>query len=665
MLACTPVHFALVSRELAPFSGGGIAPLAAHCAHILAARHRVTVVTSSDHRERYDELRAKRDPRVPPEGVDVHFVEEPQPGGIGTFLSHMHLWSARAYEVLRAAHPDRAPDFIEFPDYFGEGFVTIQARHTRDRWLDDTTVSVRLHTTAEMASVLNGTLGDDFATRAVLEAERYCLEHADRLLWCGGDVLDTYRRFYGTDALAPAERVPDAFSIAMPADPGREGGPAEGEPLKMLYLGRLERRKGVHNLLRAVNAMPDLDFRLTLLGGDTATGPARTSMRDILGLAAGDDRRISFVDNVTPAEVLTHVDGADLVVLPSLWECWPNVAREALMRNRPVLATPVGGFTELVEEGVSGWLTDDTSIGALSASIRGLVEDPQRVTRLIREGGPRAAFERVTDPATTLRRYEEVAALPPRQPTPHPRRAARTPLVSVIVPYHRLEMHVRETVDSVLAQTHPEVEVLIVNDGSLRDEDRPVYDLAELPRVRVITQVNSGLSAARNLGIRHARGEYVLPLDADDVIVPEFIARCVRALEADDDLAYAATWVRYMSPEGVDFTDDTEGYFPFGNWSALMERNNVAGNCSAVIRRRVFDRGFRYHDELTSYEDWFLYRQLYEAGIHGAVVPERLFRYRVRANSMVRTDGLSRTEMLVNEMRALLREGETRWLAPA
>ena len=657
------MHFALVSRELAPFSGGGIAPLAAHCARLLADRHQVTVITSSDHAAEYERLRRAGDPRLPPEGVTVGFVEEPQPGRIGTYFSHMHLWSARAYELLRSLHPERGPDFIEFPDYFGEGFVTIQARHTSDPWLHDTAVCVRLHTTAEMASVLNATLGDEFATRAVFEAERYCLRHADKLLWCGGDVLGTYRRFYGADALAPAERVPDAFTTAMPADPGRDGAPEPGEPLRVLYLGRLERRKGVHNLMRAVASRPRMDLRLTMLGGDTHTGPSRTSMREILRLSAAGDDRVEFIDRVSPELVREHVDAAHLVVLPSLWECWPNVAREALMRNRPVLATPVGGFTELVEHGVSGWLTDDTTPRAIGEALDRLCEDPSPVARMIRDGGPRAAFERVTDPAATVRRYEELAQAGPRRPPARPRRTP--PLVSVIVPYHRLEMHVEETVDSALAQTYPELEVVIVNDGSLREADRAVLDLEERDRVRVITQVNSGLSAARNLGIRHCRGEYVLPLDADDVIVPGFVERCVRALERDAELAYVATWVRYMGPDGVDLADDRGGYVPFGNWSTLIERNNVAGNCSAVLRRRLFDRGFAYSPDLTSYEDWFLYRELHHAGHHGAIVPERLFRYRVREASMVRTDGLMRTPLLVDEMRALLRERGMTWLATA
>ena len=66
----------------------------------------------------------------------------------------------------------------------------------------------------------------------------------------------------------------------------------------------------------------------------------------------------------------------------------------------------------------------------------------------------------------------------------------------------------------------------------------------------------------------------------------------------------------------------------------------MAGDGAAVIRRRIFDRGYRYNPDLTSYEDWQLYRELHEAGLYGRVIPERLLQYRVREGSMLREVGL-------------------------
>jgi glycogen synthase len=654
------MRVALVAREFYPFVGGGIAPIVAAASRYLAAVADVTVVTSAGYRDEYERLRAEGDPRLPPDSVRLVFVEEPEGDDWGAFLSYMHAYSARVDRALREAFPEGGPELLEFCDYLAEGFVTTQAHRARDPWLERTRLCVRLHTTAYFCSVLDGHLPDDFATTAVFEAERYVLRHADTILWSGGDVLATYERVYGQDALAPAVKLPDAFLDEGGGAAQDRRPPAENGVLRLLYLGRMERRKGVQNLIRALTGLTGPDVSLTLLGGDTATAPLGGSLRAQLELMSAADPRIRFVDTVPRNEVGDFIRDSHAVVIPSLWECWPNTAREALSLNRPVLATPVGGLCEIVQPGRSGWLTRDRSPEAIRAAIAEVAARPVDVRELIESGSPRAVFEELADPAALVERYQELAGRRPARPAP----ARETPLVSIVIPYHRLERYVRETVASAAAQTHPATEILIVNDGSLRAEDHVVYDIAEEFGARVITQVNSGLGAARNMGISQSRGRYVVPLDADDTIAPEFVGRCVEPLERDPSLAYVTSWVEYMDPDGRTVSDDDGGYVPFGNWSGLIERNNVGGTCTAVIRRSLFESGFAYSNDLTSYEDWLLYLELHRAGRHGAVLPERMIRYRVRDTSMMRTVGAPRLARLYDELRAHQRELEISWTAP-
>jgi hypothetical protein len=361
--------------------------------------------------------------------------------------------------------------------------------------------------------------------------------------------------------------------------------------------------------------------------------------------------------------VSAAIAAAHVVVVPSLWECWPNVAREALLHNRPVLATPVGGLTELVQPGRSGWLARDASPEGIQDAIERLAAEPEQVAELIREGRPRELFDELTDPEELRGGYAQLASAAAARARPA-QPAARLPLVSIVVPYFRLEELVEETLASALAQTYPEIEVILVNDGSLREVDAHVYELAERLDVHVVTQPNGGLGPARNFGVAASRGRYVLPLDADDLLAPDFVARCVEALERDPELAYVTTYVQYVEPDGTPLGDERGGYMPYGNWTRLMERNNAGGTCAAVFRRRLFELGFRYSLDLTSYEDWFLYRELAAGGHHGAVIPERLFHYRVRPQSMMREIGKPLLERLVAELRAHAREAEVRWTAP-
>ncbi len=652
-------RIALVAREVYPFSGGGIAPIVTATAGLLTRVAEVTLVTSGAHRERYEELVAAADPTLP-EGVHFVFVDEPGPEGYAPWFSHMHAYSGSVFEALCEAYPDGGPDLVEFCDYLGEGFVTVQARRTFDPRIRNSLVCVRLHTTAELCNVLDGHVGDDFATVATFDAERYVLRHADRILWSGGDVLGTYQRYYGAANLAPAVELPDAFlgrDDATPPPPGDHG--SDEGPLRLLYLGRMERRKGVQNLLRAILSVESPhSWRLTLLGGDTATAPLQQSLRAQLELMAAGDERIDFATPVERHEVGDFIRRHDVVVAPSLWECWPNVVRESLMFNRPVLATPVGGLVEMVRPGVSGWLAEGTSPEALAAALERLLADRGAARRLAEDGGPWRVFEELTCPDRLVESYGRLLeARSDRAVVP----GGSTPLVSIVVPYFRLDALVEDTLDSIAAQTYPNIETIVVNDGSLRLKDAILTKLEQRPGVRVVTQVNQGLSQARNFGVSQARGRYVLPLDADDLIHPTLVERCAAIMEADPSLAYVTPWSRFMSHEG-ELLSQKGGYYPYGNWSRLIERNNVAGTCTAMMRRRLFE-DYAYSPDLTSYEDWFLYRRLHEAGRYGAVIPERLFYYRVRADSMMREVALPRVGLLFDEMRALSIEARTRWTA--
>jgi glycogen synthase len=646
------VRIALVSREIHPYVGGGIAPIVTAAAAFLSEIAEVTLFTSAAHRDAH--LEAETNPPY-----ELVWVDEPREGESEAYLSHMHHYSARVHAALRAHYGARGPDLIEFCDYLAEGFVTVQAKQTLAPWLERTLVAVRLHTTAEIVNVLNGHVLDDSRTLATYEAERFCLRHADVLLWPGGDVLATYRRFYGADAVASAVRLPDAFLLEGEPEMGTGDVPTDEHPLRMLYLGRMERRKGVQNLLRAITALERDDWTLTMIGGDTQTGPMAGSILAALEMAAAGDERISIAAGMTRGEVLEHVRDSHLVVVPSLWECWPNTAREALMLNRPLLATPVGGMVELAQPGRSGFLVRDSSSDALQEGIERCLEDRFASASLMIEGGPRAVFKELTDPDRLLERYSRLIASPPIRPAARPRR--RPPLVSIVIPYFQLEAVAGETLRSAAAQTHPSVEVILVIDGSLRDRDRPLIEEAEALGAHVVTQVNSGLGPARNFGIAHARGEYVLPLDADDLIAPELVARCVDILERDPTLAYVTTWVEYMRPDGEPIVDENGGWMPYGNWSRLLERNNVAGTCTALFRRELFDNGHRYSHDLTSYEDWLHYLELRDAGHHGAVIPERLFRYRVREESMMRRIGAPSIGRIAGEVHALRRERAMQW----
>ena len=231
----------------------------------------------------------------------------------------------------------------------------------------------------------------------------------------GGDVLRLYGRFFGASRLAPALQILHPLAFGQPPTPDSQRDLLEG-PLRLLYVGRLERRKGVQNLMRAVTGLARDDWSLTLVGADTPTAPLGQSMRGQLELMAAGDRRIAFHGPVEREELAGMLATHHVLVVPSLWECWPNTALEAFHHDLPVIATPTGGLPAMVDEGRSGWLARDTSAQALADAIEHVLDNRDELESMVRSGGPRSQLEELTDEDVIRRQYIELGEVAAQSP---------------------------------------------------------------------------------------------------------------------------------------------------------------------------------------------------------------------------------------------------------
>ncbi len=204
--------------------------------------------------------------------------------------------------------------------------------------------------------------------------------------------------------------------------------------------------------------------------------------------------------------------------------------------------------------------------------------------------------------------------------------------ISIIIPSHDQSPYLTEAIESALTQTVP-CETIVVDDGSTDGS----LDLAHgyQPRVKVISQVNKGLASARNTGIMHATGDYILPLDADDVLRKNCVERIIETIEK--------TGADIVSPSMETFgtTNQKVIFMPEPQLKDFKVANRIA-YCSAIKREALLEVGgySPKMDALGGWEDYHLWFNLLTRGKKIVTIPEPLFLYRTKADSMwTRTKG--------------------------
>jgi glycosyltransferase involved in cell wall biosynthesis len=197
---------------------------------------------------------------------------------------------------------------------------------------------------------------------------------------------------------------------------------------------------------------------------------------------------------------------------------------------------------------------------------------------------------------------------------------ARDPRVSIVIAVYNGAPTIERALASVFAQTYTDYEVIVVNDGSTDDTAAVLARFGD--KIRLITQGNRGLSAARNAGVRASTGEYVAFLDDDDEWMPEKLARCVPVLDADRDCALVYTLALKVDPQGRPMGADAR---PDGAESPTMNEMlahpwNVVPS-QFVVRRDVFERAGGFHERfITSCEDLYFLLGAREYGHFGCVL---------------------------------------------
>ena len=211
--------------------------------------------------------------------------------------------------------------------------------------------------------------------------------------------------------------------------------------------------------------------------------------------------------------------------------------------------------------------------------------------------------------------------------------------VSIVIPCHNPEPYLLDAVASARSQDYPEVELILVSDGTTTAEGLELLRTAARPADRLLEQEHQGLAAARNAGFRSATGRYVVLLDADDLLEPGFVSECVLTLAEHPEAGFV--YSDYLVFGAENYVERLPDY----NLYRLLERNPVRH--TALIRRADWEAAGGYdHAMNLGYEDWDLWLRLAEQGRLGHHIAQVLFRHRKQGRSVLTCEPEHREELV-------------------
>lgn len=220
------------------------------------------------------------------------------------------------------------------------------------------------------------------------------------------------------------------------------------------------------------------------------------------------------------------------------------------------------------------------------------------------------------------------------------------PLVSVIIPSYNSAQYVAAAVESILAQSYPHVEIIVVDDGSTDNTAAVMAAYAANPRVRYIRQENGGVSRARNHGIEQSSGQYIGFLDADDTWLPSKLKLQMAVFQRDPNCK--ACYGAYILVD-ADLNEIGIRHSPRRGRTLedLLIHGNVIGNiCTVVCERSLFEKVGGFDPALSQCADWDMWVRL-AAHTEFVYIDEPLVTYRQHGTNMSRNAPLLERDSLL------------------
>ena len=227
-----------------------------------------------------------------------------------------------------------------------------------------------------------------------------------------------------------------------------------------------------------------------------------------------------------------------------------------------------------------------------------------------------------------------------------------TPRISIIVPVYQAEKYISRCLDSILAQSFTDFEVLMIDDGSKDNGGKICDDYAKKDgRFHVVHKKNEGVSIARQTGLDMAQGEYVIHADPDDWVEPDWLSKLYQKIVEDRTDIVICDFEQITSDETVIMVQRPASLHKDDVLEALLDGVLRGSPWNKLVRRDCFSRyGVSFHPDMNLYEDFFVNCLLIVYGATVSILPEVLYHYDTTINensiTMYRKDSHIRSMMI-------------------
>lgn len=646
----------LVASECPPVPGG-IATYVGNIVHLYAdAGHEITVFARSsqpgiEQGDRCTWIKiAPKDTELLV-ATSAHPLSETHPAFPYNVMGY---WGALSYQLAEAVIEHICqhgqPDIIESEDFSGLAYFLIQKKLTGCPELAKVPIVLTLHSSQYMLYPANQMPSYRLSDYWVGRMEKFCTLAADGIIAPTQYIAEQAIAALGSQLDIQIIPLPPTSALRTPDQIPK----AQPTPGDVVYFGRLEVRKGILPLVAACRRLWDtgVSFQLTLIGGDTWYHRQGCSIKTYLRQHYQtyiETSQLILLPPMAHSQLHRRIAQAWCVVFPSLWENFPNTCLESMLLGKLILASSGVGHTEMLRTsiGEAGIVFDWSKSEDFEHQLKHSLELSPEAVLAAGQKGRDLIFE-LTAPerilALRLNYFDKLLNCqqcqrtqfpslnyPPHGTVSPPRiiasvgHAAR---VSVCIPFYNHGAYIGETLSSVYAAEYPDLEIILLNDGST--DPHSVEKLTDLqhhyPNLKLIHTANQGVAAARNQMAAIASGEYLAFLDADDRVSPSFYRQAVQILKQYENVGFVASWLK-------EFDHSQKVWIAWNPEFPYLLGHNMLGVCSVVRRTAYLAVGGMKSALAENLEDHECWISLCEQGWAGVVIPEFHYFYRIRPNS--------------------------------